>query len=162
MYHKKLDNPTETLTEWIRNCNEEKKDPRGRKDKKAVLIDEFYWHKSKYKPPIEDIKETEVKLEDELNEPMRVPISRAHNIEKYKKTFTEENTRMARNTTLVNKLIDQKHSIQDNVLKIDTKVINPIGISDYQVNLLTTQRNAMMVVLSILNLRIADLSVEDD
>lgn len=158
MYHKKLDKPTETLTEWIRNCNEEKKDPRGRKDKKVDLIDEFDWHKSKYKPPIEDIKGTEVKLEDEPNEPMRAPISQAPNIEQHEKTFTEEDTRMARST----KLIDQKHRIQDDVLKIDTKVINPIGISDYQVNLLTTQRNAMMVVLSILNLRIADLSVEDD
>ncbi|CDI43277.1 hypothetical protein [Lactobacillus helveticus] len=69
---------------------------------------------------------------------------------------------MAMNTTLINKLIDEKHSIQDNILRIDTKVVNPIGISDYQVNLLTTQRNAMMVVLNILNLRIADLSVEDD
>lgn len=89
---------------------------------------------------------------------MRAPISQAPNIEQHEKTFTEEDTRMARST----KLIDQKHRIQDDVLKIDTKVINPIGISDYQVNLLTTQRNAMMVVLSILNLRIADLSVEDD
>lgn len=162
MYHKKLDKPTETLTEWIENCNEEKKDPRCRKGKKVVLIDEFDWHKSKYKLPIEDIKETEVELEDEPNGPMRSPISQAPNIEQYEKTFTEEDTRMAKNTTLVNKLIDQKHSIQDDVLKIDTKVINPIGISDYQVNLLTTQRNAMMVVLNILNLRIADLSVEGD
>ena len=162
MYHKKLDKPAETLAEWIRNCNDKKKDLRGRKGKKAVLVDEFGWHKSKYKPPIEDIKETEVKLEDELNEPMRVPISKSPNIEQYEKTFTEEDTRMAKNTTLVNKLIDEKHSIQDKILKIDTKVVNPIGISDYQVNLLTTQRNAMMVVLNILNLRIADLSVEDD
>lgn len=160
MYHKKPDMPNKSLSEWIRNCNDKKKDLRGRKGKKVVLIDEFDWHKSKYKPPIEDIKETEVKLEDELNEPMRVPISKSPNIEQYEKTLTEEDTRMAMNTTLVNKLIDEKHSIQDKILKIDTKVVNPIGISDYQVNLLTTQRNAMMVVLNILNLRIADLSVE--
>lgn len=73
MYHKKPDMPNKSLAEWIRNCNDKKKDLRGRKGKKVVLIDEFDWHKSKYKPPIEDIKETEVKLEDELNEPMRVP-----------------------------------------------------------------------------------------
>ena len=162
MYHKKLDEPTETLAEWIRNCNDKKKDLRGRKGKKVVLIDEFDWHKSKYKPPIEDIKETEVELEDEPNGPMIAPILQAPNIEQYEKTFAEEDTRMAKNTTLINKLIDEKHSIQDNILKIDTKVVNPIGISDYQVNLLTTQRNAMMVVLNILNLRIADLSVEGD
>jgi len=162
MYHKKLDKPTETLAEWTRNCNEKKKDPRGGKDKKAVLIDEFDWHKSKYKPPIEDIKETEVKREDELNGPMRAPISKAPNIEEHEKTFTEEDTKMARNAKLINKLIAQKRRIQDNVLKIDTKVINPIGLSDYQVKLLTTQRNAMMAVLNILNLRIADLSVVDD
>lgn len=160
MYHKKLDKPTETLAEWTRNCNEKKKGPRGRKDKKAVLIDKFGWHKSKYKPSIEDIKGTEVKREDELNGPMRAPISKAPNIEE--KTFTEEDTRMSRNAKLINKLIVQKHHIQDNVLKIDTKVINPIGVSDYQVKLLTTQRHAMMVVLNILNLRIADLSVVDD
>ena len=134
MYHKKLDKPTETLAEWTRNCNEKKKDPRGRKDKKAVLIDKFDWHKSKYKPLIEQRE----------------------------KTFTEEDTKMTKNAKLINKLIAQKRRIQDNVLRIDTKVINPIGISDYQVKLLTTQRHAMMVVLNILNLRIADLSVVDD
>lgn len=91
---------------------------------------------------------------------MRASISKAPNIEE--KTFTEEDTRMSRNAKLINKLIVQKRRIQDNVLKIDTKVINPIGLSDYQVKLLTTQRNAMMAVLNILNLRIADLSVVDD
>lgn len=161
MYHKKPNKPTETLAEWTRNCNEKKKGPRGQK---AVLIDKFGWHKSKYRPPIEDIKETEVKREDELNGPMRAPISKAPNkapnIEE--KTFTEEDTRMPKNVKLINKLIAQKHHIQDNVLKIDTKVINPIGISDYQVKLLTIQRHAMMVVLNILSLRIANLSVVDD
>jgi septal ring factor EnvC (AmiA/AmiB activator) len=134
MYHKKLDKPTETLAEWTKNCNEKKKDSRGQKDKKAVLIDKFDWHKSKYKPLIEQRE----------------------------KTFTEEDTKMTKNAKLINKLIAQKRRIQDNVLRIDTKVINPIGISDYQVKLLTTQRHAMMVVLNILNLRIADLSVVDD
>ena len=134
MYHKKLDKPTETLAEWTKNCNEKKKDSRGQKDKKAVLIDKFDWHKSKYKPLIEQRE----------------------------KTFTEEDTKMTKNAKLINKLIAQKRHIQDNVLRIDTKVINPIGISDYQVKLLTTQRHAMMVVLNILNLRIADLSVVDD
>lgn len=154
MYHKKLDEPTETLAEWISKENEGKATQDDSK--------KFGWHKSKYKPPIEDIKEAEAKLEDEPNEPMRAPIAQVPNIKQYEKTFTKEDTRMARNSTLINKLIDQKHSIQDNILKIDTKVINPIGISDYQVKLLKTQRNAMMVVLNILNLRIADLSVEDD
>lgn len=134
MYHKKLDKPTETLAEWTKNCNEKKKDSRGQKDKKAVLIDKFDWHKSKYKPLIEQRE----------------------------KTFTEEDTKMTKNAKLINKLIAQKRRIQDNVLRIDTKVINPIGISDYQVKLLTTQRHAMMVVLNILNLRIADLSVVED
>ena len=69
---------------------------------------------------------------------------------------------MNKNGALASKLTDQKYRIQDDILKIDTKIINPIGISDYQANLLTAHRNAMMVVLNILNLRIADLSVEDD
>lgn len=64
--------------------------------------------------------------------------------------------------TLVNKLIDEKHSVEDKILKIDNKIINPLGVSDHQVRLLKVQRNAMMTVVNVLDLRITDLSVEDD
>ena len=93
---------------------------------------------------------------------MRAPIAQVPNIKQYEKTFTKKDDRMTKNGALASKLTDQKYRIQDDILKIDTKIINPIGISDYQAKLLTAQRNAMMVVLNILNLRIADLSVEDD
>lgn len=154
MYHKKPDKQTETLAEWI---SQENKDKATRDN-----AEKFEWHKSKYKPPVEDIKEAEVKLEDEPNGPMRAPIAQVPNIKHYEKTFTKKDDRMTKNGALASKLTDQKYRIQDDILKIDTKIINPIGISDYQVKLLTAQRNAMMVVLNILNLRIADLSVEDD
>ena len=154
MYHKKPDKQTETLAEWI---SQENKDKATRDN-----AEKFEWHKSKYKPPVEDIKEAEVKLEDEPNGPMRVPIAQVPNIKQYEKTFTKKDDRMTKNGALASKLTDQKYRIQDDILKIDTKIINPIGISDYQAKLLTAQRNAMMVVLNILNLRIADLSVEDD
>lgn len=154
MYHKKPDKQTETLAEWISQENEGKT-TRDNAEK-------FEWHKSKYKPPVEDIKEAEVKLEDEPNGPMRASITQVPNIKQYEKTFTKKDDRMTKNGALASKLTDQKYRIQDDILKIDTKIINPIGISDYQAKLLTAQRNAMMVVLNILNLRIADLSVKDD
>lgn len=154
MYHKKPDKQTETLAEWI---SQENKDKATRDN-----AEKFEWHKSKYKPPVQDIKEAEVKLEDEPNGPMRAPIAQVPNIKQYEKTFTKKDDRMTKNGALASKLTDQKYRIQDDILKIDTKIINPIGISDYQAKLLTAQRNAMMVVLNILNLRIADLSVEDD
>lgn len=154
MYHKKPDKQTKTLAEWI---SQESKDKATRDN-----AEKFEWHKSKYKPPVEDIKEAEVKLEDEPNGSMRAPIAQVPNIKQYEKTFTKKDDRMTKNGALASKLTDQKYRIQDDILKIDTKIINPIGISDYQVKLLTAQRNAMMVVLNILNLRIADLSVEDD
>lgn len=154
MYHKKPDKQTETLAEWI---SQENKDKATRDN-----TEKFEWHKSKYKPPVEDIKEAEVKLEDEPNGPMRASIAQVPNIKQYEKTFTKKDNRMTKNGALASKLTDQKYRIQDDILKIDTKIINPIGISDYQAKLLTAQRNAMMVVLNILNLRIADLSVEDD
>ena len=154
MYHKKPDKQTETLAEWI---SQENKDKATRDN-----AEKFEWHKSKYKPPVEDIKEAEVKLEDEPNGPMRASIAQVPNIKQYEKTFTKKDNRMTKNGALASKLTDQKYRIQDEILKIDTKIINPIGISDYQAKLLTAQRNAMMVVLNILNLRIADLSVEDD
>ena len=154
MYHKKPDKQTETLAEWIR---QENKDKTTRDN-----AEKFEWHKSKYKPPVEDIKEAEAKLEDEPNGPMRASITQVPNIKQYEKTFTKKDDRMTKNGALASKLTDQKYRIQDDILKIDTKIINPIGISDYQAKLLTAQRNAMMVVLNILNLRIADLSVEDD
>ena len=154
MYHKKPDKQTETLAEWI---SQENKDKATRDN-----AEKFEWHKSKYKPPVEDIKEAEVKLEDEPNGPMRASIAQVPNIKQYEKTFTKKDNRMTKNGALASKLTDQKYRIQDDILKIDTKIINPIGISDYQAKLLTAQRNAMMVVLNILNLRIADLSVEDD
>lgn len=154
MYHKKPDKQTETLAEWI---SQENKDKATRDN-----AEKFEWHKSKYKPPVEDIKEAEAKLEDEPNGPMRASITQVPNIKQYEKTFTKKDDRMTKNGALASKLTDQKYRIQDDILKIDTKIINPIGISDYQAKLLTAQRNAMMVVLNILNLRIADLSVEDD
>ena len=154
MYHKKPDKQTETLAEWI---SQENKDKTTRDN-----AEKFEWHKSKYKPPVEDIKEAEAKLEDEPNGPMRASITQVPNIKQYEKTFTKKDDRMTKNGALASKLTDQKYRIQDDILKIDTKIINPIGISDYQAKLLTAQRNAMMVVLNILNLRIADLSVEDD
>ena len=154
MYHKKPDKQTETLAEWI---SQENKDKATRDN-----AEKFEWHKSKYKPPVEDIKEAEAALEDEPNGLMRAPIAQVPNIKQYEKTFTKEGGRMTKNGALASKLTDQKYRIQDDILKIDTKIINPIGISDYQAKLLTAQRNAMMVVLNILNLRIADLSVEDD
>ena len=154
MYHKKPDKQTQTLAEWI---SQENKDKATRDN-----TEKFEWHKSKYKPPVEDIKEAEVKLEDEPNGPMRASIAQVPNIKQYEKTFTKKDNRMTKNGALASKLTDQKYRIQDDILKIDTKIINPIGISDYQAKLLTAQRNAMMVVLNILNLRIADLSVEDD
>ena len=82
MYHKKLDEPTETLAEWI------SKETEG----KATQDDseKFGWHKSKYKPPIEDIKEAEVKLEDEPNGPMRAPFTQVPNVEQYEEIFNEE------------------------------------------------------------------------
>ena len=154
MYHKKPDKQTETLAEWI---SQENKDKATRDN-----AEKFEWHKSKYKPPVEDIKEAEAKLEDEPNGPMRASITQVPNIKQYEKTFTKKDDRMTKNGALASKLTDQKYRIQDDILKIDTKIINPIGISNYQAKLLTAQRNAMMVVLNILNLRIADLSVEDD
>lgn len=154
MYHKKPDKQTETLAEWI---SQENKDKATRDN-----AEKFEWHKSKYKPPVEDIKEAEAKLEDEPNGPMRASITQVPNIKQHEKTFTKKDDRMTKNGALASKLTDQKYRIQDDILKIDTKIINPIGISDYQAKLLTAQRNAMMVVLNILNLRIADLSVEDD
>lgn len=154
MYHKKPDKQTETLAEWISQENEGK----ATRDN----AEKFEWHKSKYKPPVEDIKEAEAKLEDEPNGPMRASIAQVPNIKQYEKTFTKKDDRMTKNGALASKLTDQKYRIQDDILKIDTKIINPIGISDYQAKLLTAQRNAMMVVLNILNLRIADLSVKDD
>lgn len=154
MYHKKPDKQTETLAEWI---SQENKDKATRDN-----AEKFEWHKSKYKPPVEDIKEAEAKLEDEPNGPMRASITQVPNIKQYEKTFTKKDDRMTKNGALASKLTDQKYRIQDDILKIDTKIINPIGISDYQAKLLTAQRDAMMVVLNILNLRIADLSVEDD
>ena len=60
------------------------------------------------------------------------------------------------------KLTDEKQHLQDNLLKIDSKIINPLGVSDYQVKLLKIQRNAMMTVVNVLDMRISDLSVEDD
>ena len=89
MYHKKLDKPTETLAEWISQENKGK----ATRDN----AEKFEWHKSKYKPPIEDIKEAEAELEDEPNGPMRAPIAQVPNIKQYEKTFTKEDTRMARN-----------------------------------------------------------------
>lgn len=154
MYHKKPDKQTETLAEWISQENEGK----ATRDN----AEKFEWHKSKYKPPVEDIKEAEAKLEDEPNGPMRASIAQVPNIKQYEKTFTKKDDRMTKNGALASKLTDQKYRIQDDILKIDTKIINPIGISDYQAKLLTAQRNAMMVVLNILNLRITDLSVKDD
>lgn len=154
MYHKKPDKQTETLAEWISQENEEK----ATRDN----AEKFEWHKSKYKPPVEDIKEAEAKLEDEPNGPMRASIAQVPNIKQYEKTFTKKDDKMTKNGALASKLTDQKYRIQDDILKIDTKIINPIGISDYQAKLLTAQRNAMMVVLNILNLRITDLSVKDD
>ena len=53
--------------------------------------------------------------------------------------------------------------MKDNIcIKIDSKIINPLGVSDYQVKLLKIQRNAMMTVVNVLDMRISDLSVEGD
>ena len=67
-----------------------------------------------------------------------------------------------KNKALVSKLNDERQHLQDNLLKIDSKIINPLGVSDYQVKLLKIQRNAMMTVVNVLDMRIQDLSAEVD
>lgn len=158
MEHKKPDKPTESLAEWISGKNIEE-------HKQATPLNGrgFKWHKSKYRPPVEDIKEAELKHEDKelivpakLSKPLLVP-----SIFKYEKEFLKEHLNM-KNEPLIEKLTTEKEQLQKDVLKIDSKIINPLGVSDYQVKLLKIQRNAMMTLINVLALRIDDLKTEDD
>lgn len=145
MYHKKPDKPDKSLAKWVEEKNSKATPKRG-----------GFWHESKYRPPEEDIKETEIKQD----EPELIVVP---SIEDYESTFLhKEDQESMQNKTLVSKLTDEKQHLQDNLLKIDSKIINPLGVSDYQVKLLKIQRNAMMTVVNVLDMRISDLSVEDD
>ena len=141
MYHKKPDKPDKSLAKWVEEKNSKATPKRG-----------GFWHESKYRPPEDDIKEAEIK-QDEPELIIPIPKSVVPSIEDYESM---------QNKTLVSKLTDEKQHLQDNLLKIDSKIINPLGVSDYQVKLLKIQRNAMMTVVNVLDMRISDLSVEDD
>lgn len=58
---------------------------------------------------------------------------------------------------LVEKLKQERQEYLEKILKMDDKIITPVGISEYQVNCLKAQRNAMMTIINVLDLRIADL-----
>ena len=92
-----------------------------------------------------------------------IPKSVVPSIEDYESTFLHrEDEETMQNKELVSKLTDEKQHLQDTLLKLDSKIINPLGVSDYQVKLLKIQRNAMMTVVNVLDMRIEDLSVEVD
>ena len=154
MYHKKPDKPDKSLAEWIYE-----------KNRQFTQMNGDFWHKSKYRPPEEDIKEAEIK-QDEQDEPeliVPIPKSVVPSVEDYESTFLHrEDEETMQNKELVSKLTDEKQHLQDNLLKLDSKIINPLGVSDYQVKLLKIQRNAMMTVVNVLDMRIEDLSAEDD
>ncbi len=154
MYHKKPDKPDKSLAKWVEETNSKTTPKRS-----------GFWHESKYRPPEDDIKEAEIK-QDEQDEPeliVPIPKSVVPSIEDYESTFLhKEDQESMQNKTLVSKLTDEKQHLQDNFLKIDSKIINPLDVSDYQVKLLKIQRNAMMTVVNVLDMRISDLSVEDD
>ena len=154
MYHKKPDKPDKSLAEWVYE-----------KNRQVTRINGGFWHNSKYRPPEEDIKEAEIK-QDEQDEPeliVPIPKSVVPSIEDYESTFLHrEDEETMQNKELVSKLTDEKQHLQDTLLKLDSKIINPLGVSDYQVKLLKIQRNAMMTVVNVLDMRIEDLSVEVD
>ena len=151
MYHKKPDKPDKSLAKWVEEKNSKATPKRG-----------GFWHESKYRPPEDDIKEAEIK-QDEPELIIPIPKSVVPSIEDYESTFLhKEDQEGMQNKTLVSKLTDEKQHLQDNLLKIDSKIINPLGVSDYQIKLLKIQRNAMMTVVNVLDMRISDLSVEDD
>lgn len=143
MYHKRQPKATESLAEWVEKNHSKQATPR--KD------GGFAWHQSKYKPPVDDIKETQADEEEKAEVPK---------IKQYEETFNEENEEMAA-TTLVSKLKDEKQELIDKTLKIDDKIIDPMGVSDYQIKLLKAQRDMMRGLIHILNLRIDDLSKKD-
>lgn len=143
MYHKRQPKATESLAEWI-----EKNHPKQATPKKDG---EFVWHQSKYKPPVDDIKETQADEEERAEVPK---------IKQYEETFNEENEKMT-DPTLVSKLKDEKQELIDKTLKIDDKIIDPVGVSDYQIKLLKVQRDMMRGLTHIFNLRIDDLSKKD-
>ena len=133
-----------------------------KKNSKATPKRGGFWHESKYRPPEDDIKEAEIK-QDEPELIVPIPESVVPSVEDYESTFLHrEDEETMQNKELVSKLIDEKQHLQDNLLKLDSKIINPLGVSDYQVKLLKIQRNAMMTVVNVLDMRISDLSVEDD
>lgn len=133
MYHKRPDKPDKSLTEWV-----------NEKNSQTTRIKGGFWHKSKYRPPEEDIKEAEIK-QDEQDEPeliVPIPESVVPSVEDYESTFLHrEDEETMQNKELVSKLTDEKQHLQDNLLKLDSKIINPLGVSDYQVKLLKIQRN---------------------
>ena len=161
MYHKKPDKPDKSLAKWVEE-----------KNSKATPKRSGFWHESKYRPPEDDIKEAEIEKDRaktllNLDDPaLKVPVIPAAvvpSVESYESTFFhEEDEKSMKNSRLVSKLTDERQRLQDDLLKIDSKIINPLGVSDYQVKLLKIQRNAMMTVVNVLDMRISDLSVEGD
>ena len=151
MYHKKPDKPDKSLAKWVEEKNSKATPKRG-----------GFWHESKYRPPEDDIKEAEIK-QDEPELIIPIPESVVPSVEDYESTFLHrEDEETMQNKELVSKLTDEKQHLQDNLLKLDSKIINPLGVSDYQVKLLKIQRNAMMTVVNVLDMRIEDLSAEVD
>lgn len=140
MYHKRPPQATKSLAEWIEENHPGQATP--------MKNDEFAWHRSAYKPPIEDIKEAQAEHEERAEVPK---------IKQYEAIFSEENENMTKSNALVNKLKDEREELTNNILKIDDKVINPVGISDFQVNALIAQRNSMCCTARILDMRINDL-----
>ncbi len=132
MYHKKPDKPDKSLAKWVEE-----------KNSKATPKRSGFWHESKYRPPEDDIKEAEIK-QDEPELIIPIPKSVVPSIEDYESTFLhKEDQESMQNKTLVSKLTDERQHLQDDLLKIDNKIINPLGVSDYQVKLWKIQRNAV-------------------
>lgn len=140
MYHKRPPKATESLAEWIEKNHSEQATP--------MRSGKFAWHRSAYKPPTEDIKEAQAEREERAEVPK---------IKQYEAIFSEEKENMADNTVLFNKLRNERKELIEKILKIDNKIINPIGISNTQIKLLKPQRDLMMGTAHILDMRIDDL-----
>lgn len=131
MYHKQPYGG-ESLSEWVHKLNNE-----HHANSSGA---QFGWKISKYRPKPPEPTQKSLKVE--------IPKVKA-----YEATFEVKEKPMK----LVEKLKQERQEYLEKILKMDDKIITPVGISEYQVNYLKAQRNAMMTIINVLDLRIADL-----
>lgn len=147
MYHKEGYSDGISLKSVVEKENE--KMGKRRQNEVQRMIDEGLDWYDEHKEPVED--------EPVEEEPVAEEFDSVRPATKLEEKEVKSMARPSKKQTLVKKLREEAADLKDDVLKIDTKILDPLDISDMQVKLLKAQRQAMLTTANIVELRADDL-----